>query len=202
MLELLIARHGDTAWNAGDVFRGRVPIPLSETGKNQARRLGDFLSKKKIEAIYCSPLERAVQTAEAVAKKQNLTALPMNEFTDLDFGEWEGLPVQEVKTRYKDIYENWVRSPDVTQVPGGESLNDASIRVKKGLESVISRHKEGCTAVVTHRVITKILVCSLLGLDNSHFWNVDIDTCGLTTFHYTGKIFILKHHNDISFLSD
>jgi len=70
------------------------------------------------------------------------------------------------------------------------------------VDKITAANKEGIVAIITHRVITKVLECALLGLDNSHFWNIDQDTCGVTTFIYTGKTFILKHHNDISFLNN
>jgi phosphoserine phosphatase len=200
MLELIIIRHGETAWNTGDIFRGRVPIPLSEKGINQAGLLADYLGKKKIDAVYCSPLNRAVQTAQSVARKQNLTAQPMTNLNDLDFGEWEGLSIQEVKTRYKEIYDLWIKRPDVAQVPKGETLESARKRVMSALAEIMAAHKEGIVAIVTHRVMTKVLECAILGLDDSHFWNIDQDTCGVTTFIHNGHFFVLKHHNDISFL--
>jgi phosphoserine phosphatase len=202
MLELIIIRHGETAWNTGDVFRGRVQIPLSENGLKQADLLGEYLGRKKINAVYCSPLERAVQTAQSLAKKQNLDVQPLEELNDLDFGEWEGLPVKEVKVRYKDTYDFWLKRPDIAVVPGGETLENARKRVMNALDNILAIHKEGAIAIVTHRVITKVLECALLGLDNSHFWNIDQDTCGVTTFLYYGeKFFVLKHHNDVSFIT-
>ena len=68
MLEILIIRHGETAWNTADIFRGRVQIGLSEEGLKQAEKLAEYLSQKKIKAVYCSPIQRALQTAEAVAR--------------------------------------------------------------------------------------------------------------------------------------
>ncbi len=200
MLEIIIIRHGETAWNTSDIFRGRVPVELSELGFQQAEKLASYLSRKKIKAVYCSPLQRALQTAEAVARRQQVTAQPVEDLTDLDFGQWEGVSVQEVKTKYAETYRLWLERPDLAQVPGGESLQQARKRSLKALDKIIADNKEGVVAIITHRVITKVLECALLGLDESHFWNIDQDTCGVTTFIYTGKIFILKHHNDISFL--
>jgi broad specificity phosphatase PhoE len=200
MLELLIIRHGETAWNAGEVFRGRVQIPLSEKGIKQAELLGQYLSEKKINAIYCSPLERAVKTALPIAKKQNLEVKALDGLNDLDFGEWEGLSVPEVKIRYKEAYEYWLKRPDVAPIPGGETIETARKRVMKALDEIMTAHKEGTLVIVTHRVIAKILECALLGLDNSHFWYIDQDTCGVTTFLHNGYFFVLKHHNDVSFL--
>src|SRR5271157_1175452 len=69
MLEILIIRHGETAWNTADIFRGRVPIGLSEDGYKQAEKLAEYLRQKKITAVFCSPLKRAIETAELVAQQ-------------------------------------------------------------------------------------------------------------------------------------
>jgi broad specificity phosphatase PhoE len=200
MIEILIVRHGETAWNTADIFRGRVNIGLSENGLRQAGLLADYLSRQKINAVYSSPLPRAIQTAEAVASRQHLNAQTMHELTDLDFGKWEGVPRQEVKLKYSTIYDQWLERPDLAKIPEGESLADARKRALNALEKIMTRNQEGTVAIVTHRVITKVLICALLGLDDSHFWNVEQDTCGVTTFIHNGRCFILAHHNDICFL--
>lgn len=198
----MIVRHGETAWNKADIFRGRVQIGLSEDGLKQADKLAEYLSKKKINAVYCSPLQRALQTAQSVAGRQQLPAFPVEGLTDLDFGKWEGVPRQEVKTKYPEIFQLWLERPDLAIIPEGESLQEARGRSMNSLNKIIAENKDGTVAVVTHRVITKVLECALLGLDDSHFWNIEQDTCGVTTFLYTGKIFILKYHNDVSFLKN
>ena len=202
MNELLIIRHGKTSWNTADIFRGRISIGLSEKGLNQVELLSEYLSSKKIQAIYSSPLQRALQTAEAVARLHQLNVQAVPGLNDLDFGEWEGKSVQEVKNTYQDIFSLWLERPDLTKIPGGESLEDARKRVLKALDGIMDQNKEGIVVIVTHRVITKVLACALLGLDNSHFWNIDQDTCGVTTFIHNGRYFILKHHNDVSFLKN
>ena len=105
MLEILLIRHGETAWNTADIFRGRVPIGLSEDGLKQAEKLAQYLNQKKINAVFCSPLKRALETAESVARLHQLSAQPVEGLTDLDFGKWEGQSLEMVKTQYKEIYE-------------------------------------------------------------------------------------------------
>jgi broad specificity phosphatase PhoE len=107
-----------------------------------------------------------------------------------------------VKTQYKEIYELWRERPDLAKIPDGESLQEARQRSLKALNKIIADCKQGTIVIVTHRVITKLLECALLGLDDSHFWNIEQDTCGVTTFLYNGRIFVLKYHNDISFLKN
>jgi phosphoserine phosphatase len=200
VLELIIVRHGETAWNAEDRFRGRVNIELSEKGLRQVELLAEYLSSKKIDAIYCSPLRRAVQTAESIGRRQNLIPQPTEKLTDLDFGDWEGVSRQEVKTRYKELYERWLERPDLAQVPGGESLEDARKRSVSAVDEIMAKHTSGSVAIITHRAVTKVLICALLGLDDSHFWNIEHDTCGVTTFVYNGRCMMLTHHNDTSFM--
>jgi probable phosphoglycerate mutase len=81
----------------------------------------------------------------------------------------------------------------------GESLDDVRERAISLVNQVTTRYR-GTVALVSHRVIHKVVICILLGLDNSHFWNIKLDTCGITTFIYEDKRFILEKHNDTSFL--
>ena len=200
MLEILLIRHGETAWNTADIFRGRISIGLSEDGLKQAEKLAEYLRQKKINSVFCSPLKRAIETAEPLARLHELSALPVEGLTDLDFGKWEGQSIENVKTQYKEIYELWRERPDLAKIPDGESLQEARQRSLNALNKIIADCKQGIVVIVTHRVITKLLECALLGLDDSHFWNIEQDTCGVTTFLYNGRIFVLKYHNDVSFL--
>ena len=81
----------------------------------------------------------------------------------------------------------------------GESLDDVRKRATAVIDEVITKH-EGTVVLVSHRVVNKVLICTLLGLDNSHFWNIKQDTCGSTSFTYEKGKFILTKHNDTSYL--
>jgi phosphoserine phosphatase len=200
MLKLLLIRHGETAWNTAEIFRGRVNVGLSEVGLKQAAQLAEYLRSNPLQAIYCSPLPRGAQTAGKIAELQGLEAQPWEEFNDQSFGEWEGVPRQDVQNRYPEIFDQWLVRPDLARIPGGESLDEASQRAMKGVSQILARHESGTVAIVTHRVITKVLTCALLGLDNSHFWNVEMDTASITTFVHNGQFFVLTRLNDTSFM--
>ena len=199
MTEIIIARHGQTEWNVGEVFRGRIDIGLDETGLKQAELLAEYLSNKKIEAIYSSPLKRALETAEAIASYHNLEVEIASGLIDFDFGKWQGLFLQEVKDKFPELYAEWVMSPHLVKIPGGESLDAVTERAMSVLEEVIDRY-EGTVVLVAHRVVNKVLICALLGLNNSHFWNIKQDTCGISTFAYENGQFILTEHNNTSYL--
>ena len=199
MTEIILARHGETEWNVKEVFRGRVDIELNETGIKQAQLLAEYLSSTKIQAIYSSPLKRASKTAETIAGYHKLDVEIAPGLIDFDYGKWQGLPHQEVKDKYKELYAEWINSPNRVKIPAGESLNDVRKRAMSVVDDVIAKY-EGTVVLVAHRVVNKVLICALLGLDNSHFWNIRQDTGGITTFSYENERFILTKHNDTSYL--
>jgi len=199
MTEIVVARHGETEWNVAEIFRGRIDIELNETGIRQAQLLAEYLSGASIEAVYSSPLKRALKTAEVIASHHRLDIKIAPGLIDLDYGKWQGLSHQEVKAQYKELYAEWTSRPDQVTIPEGESLNDVRERAAGVVDEVIAEY-EGTVILVSHRVVNKVLICALLELDNSHFWNIRQDTCGITTFTYENKQFILTEHNNTSYL--
>ncbi|OGO43074.1 MAG: hypothetical protein A2Z05_03965 [Chloroflexi bacterium RBG_16_60_22] len=201
MLEIIIARHGETDWNASETFRGRADVALNETGERQAARLGEYLAGEKIDFIYSSPLQRAVKTAQAIAAPQNLEVNVVSNLVDIDYGEWQGMSRREVEEKYPEPYRDWLDLPEQVRIPGGESLEDVRSRVWPFVEDAVMLCGEGRLVLVAHRVVNKVLICALLGLDNSHFWNVRQDTGALTRFSLEGGRLVLTSHNDTSYLT-
>lgn len=201
MTEILLVRHGETEWNAGEIFRGRADISLNEKGIVQAKLLGEYLNKIRPEAVYSSPLQRAVHTAKRIAKPHLIDVRTEPGLIDLDYGEWQGMALDEVKKIYENLYIKWKESPENVKFPGGEDLDEVKNRAIAVVNKIIKKHK-GLVVLVSHRVVNKVLICSLLGLDNSHFWNIRQDTCGISSFSYENRQFVLVKHNDTSFLGD
>jgi len=199
MTELILARHGETQWNVEEVFRGRIDVKLNENGIKQAELLAEYLSNLKIDDIYSSPLKRALKTAEVIAGHHGLEVKIAPGLIDLDYGKWQGLPHQEVKDKYKELYREWISQPDQIRIPDGESLNDVRERAIYVVNDAVAKH-EGNVVLVSHRVVNKVLICALLGLDNSYFWNIRQDTGGITSFTYENERFILTEHNNTSYL--
>ena len=200
MLEIILARHGETDWNVAEVFRGRIDVALNETGIKQAELLGEYLSDAEIGAVYSSPLKRALKTAETIAGYHSLEVNVVHGLIDFDFGEWQGLSHQAVRDSYQGLYAEWINHPETVRMPSGESLDDVRERATAVVDDVVERYHEGGVVLVSHRVVNKVLICALLGLDNSHFWGIKLDTCGITGFNYEGGRFILTRHNDTSYL--
>jgi broad specificity phosphatase PhoE len=199
MTELILVRHGQTAWNAERIFRGRADVPLDSAGVQQAELLGRYLTNWTLEAIYSSPLRRALDTATIIGRSQRMGIQIAEGLIDFDYGKWQSLPEQEVNRLYPDLLNEWHNNPHNVRTPGGESLQDVTRRAATLVDDVLSEH-QGSLVLVSHRVVLKVLICYLLGLDNSHFWNISQDVCGITIFNYTDGRFVLTRHNDTSHL--
>jgi broad specificity phosphatase PhoE len=201
MAELILARHGETAWNVEKIYRGRSDVALDEVGVKQAELLGKYLSNYGFEVIYSSPLKRALDTANVIARYQKIDVQIAEGLVDIDYGEWQCLPEREVERLYPALLNEWRNNPHKVRMPGGESLEDVRERAIEVTNDVLSNY-HGSVVLVSHRVVNKVLICSLLGLDNSYFWNIKQDVGGITVFNYANGRFVLTKHNDTSHLTE
>jgi broad specificity phosphatase PhoE len=195
MLEIILARHGETDWNAERVFRGRADIPLNDTGVRQAELLGEYLSRETIDIVYSSPLQRALKTASSVAAPHGLDVNVVTNLYDIDCGEWQGLSVEKVEAGFPGLYQDWLDTPEQVRLPGGETLEDVRARVMPFIQDVVIRCGEGRVVLVSHRLVFKVVICALLGLSNSSVWCFQLDTGGISRFVYDGGRVVLTAHN-------
>ncbi|MCX8117394.1 MAG: histidine phosphatase family protein [Desulfobacterota bacterium] len=193
---IYLVRHGQTAWNREEIFRGRTDVPLDETGLKQAELAGQYLSQRKVDAIYSSPLQRAIQTAEKIARFHGLEVHPLKGLIDMSFGSWEGHAHQEIKETDPETYRRWREEPHLARLPGGETLDQVRERAMAALEEVIQRHPGESLVLVSHRVVNKVLLCGILGIDNSHFWQIAQDTTAINLIQYHQGRYVLALMNE------
>lgn len=184
-MRLFLVRHGETVWNKEEVFRGMADIPLNENGCRQARQTAAALSSLDLKAVYSSPLSRAVATAEEIAAPHGLEVIREDGFLDLNYGTWQGCSHQEIKENYPDLYELWLKAPHKVRFQEGEALADVRTRSLAALERMLCRYKGENVVVASHRVVCKVLLCALLGLDDSHFWRLKQDTCAINIVEHS-----------------
>jgi len=201
MAELILVRHGETVWNVEKIYRGRKDVNLDEVGTKQAQLLGKYLTNWELEAIYSSPLKRALDTANIIARYHKIAVQVTQGLIDFDYGEWQSLSQEEVKKLYPTLHNEWHHNPHKVRMPRGESLEDVRERAFGVVNDALSKY-QGCVVLVSHRVVNKVLICFLLGLDNSHFWNIKQDVGGITIFNYVDERFVLTRHNDTSYLKE
>ena len=196
MTSIYLVRHGQTAWNKEEIFRGRTDIPLDETGLKQAELVGQYFKGMEIHGIYSSSLSRAWETAQKIAQFHDLKVQPLQGIIDMSFGNWEGRPHQEIRESDSKTYRQWVETPHLVRLPGGESLDDVRVRAMAAMEEVIRNHPGKTLVLVSHRVICKVLICAILGLDNSHFWQITQDTTAINLIQHRNGKYILSLMNE------
>ena len=200
MTFIYLVRHGQTAWNKEEIFRGRTDVPLDETGLKQAALAGEYFKGMEIHEIYSSPLARAWMTAEKIAQCHSLKVQPLEGIIDMSFGNWEGHPHEEIKKMDSRRYRQWREEPHRVSLPGGESLEEVRVRSMAALGKVIQSNPEKTLVLVSHRVVNKVLICGILGIDNSHFWQIGQDTTAINLIQYRNGKYILSILNEICHL--
>ncbi len=198
MGDIYLIRHGETEWNAGGIFRGRADIPLNDRGKEQADMVSGGLSGIKFSAFYTSSLIRAKETAERIAAPHKISPLVEDGLIDIDYGDWEGLSEDEVKEKEPILHTRWHKSPDNVVFPNGEGLSDVRERAFGAVVRLSKLHAGETIGIVSHRVPNKTILLSILGVDNSKFWDIEQDTACVNLVRQRGGRFIISKINDTS----
>lgn len=159
---ILLVRHGETDWNRERRFQGHADTPLNETGRSQARALADLLSGHRFHAVYTSPLRRASETASIVSARFALEARELEALREIDVGDWQGLTVEEVHTRFPQRLDRAWRSG----WPNGETHADLAARVLPALLELARAHRGERVLGVTHAGPIRAALAAATGLSH------------------------------------
>ena len=194
---IILVRHGQTAWNKIERFRGRADVPLDEVGLTQAEATGRRIAAQwPLGAVYSSPISRARHTAQAVAKHFDLPVQVHEGLTDIDFGQWQGLSPDEVRARWPEQLDAWYHTPQRLHIPGGESLDIMRTRGMAAVDELTARHDGQTIALVGHTVINRVILLGVLGLGTERFWRIGQDTCAINVIEAQDGDFTLVSLND------
>jgi len=171
-MKILLARHGETAWNAEGRYQGQEDIPLSDVGEAQARALGERLRHVHIDKAVASPLKRALRTAELALGDDRLARLTTDAgLMEIAHGTWEGLLAAEIRERDPDRLHAWRHAPHEVLMPEGESLQHVFDRAWPALARAAKGLGEHDTLlVVAHDAVNRVLLCKVLGLPLARLW--------------------------------
>lgn len=170
MTRLLLARHGETAWNASRRYQGQMDVPLHETGRNQADALANRLSGESIGAIYASDLQRAWETATAVAAFHDLPVQADPRLREIAFGDWEGLTSEQIRERDPESLKAWYDDPLHASPPGGETLDQVARRAGAALAEMTANNPGKTVLTVAHGGILRVLLCLALEISPAAGW--------------------------------
>ncbi len=201
-MKLILVRHGDVNTSNEEIFHGQSDVPLTPLGEKQAQRTAKKLSSTPVHKIYSSPLQRAYNTARAIAEPHGLDVEILNELNDIHYGAWQGLTLAEVKVRYEPLYNIWARHPEKMKFPDGESVEDVAVRAQTAANKIFVQHPDETVALVAHRIITKSLALLLIGQNLSSLWSIRHDPCSITSLDKTPYGFVLTLHNDTCHLKN
>jgi len=162
---LYLIRHGETEWNRGGRYQGWTDIELSEQGQWQAKLLAKRFEYMPLDAIYVSPLKRAIATAEPIAKQKGLPLIVDEHFKEINFGEWEGHTVGELTVEYGKQYTDFFDNPFGHPMPGEGSFHKVAERSIAGFHEIMKKHKGQRVAIVSHGGLLRVFMIELLGLD-------------------------------------
>lgn len=186
MTLLYLVRHGETEWNRERRIQGRSDIPLNEVGRAQALATARALSSRKWDAVATSPLARASETADIIARELGLPApAPIDELTERNYGEAEGFTYAELDRKY----------PGPVEVPGRETRADVLARVLPALTGLARESPGGNILVVSHGGVIRS-VLTALGPEPGDHHSEPITNGSVHSFRYENGDFRLVQFDD------
>jgi len=198
---IILVRHGETEWNREERFRGRVDVPLNETGPAQAWATGERIAATwQVSAVYASPLSRTVKTAKAIAGYFGLPVQAVPDLVDIDYGLWQGLTPEYVEARWPAMLNLWHNDPHLMHFPAGEKLSEVQTRGFSFVKSLIKLYPDQTVVLVGHTVINRAILLEVLGWGLHRFWKLGQDPCAINVFETDGQDFALVSLNDTEHL--
>ena len=179
---LVLVRHGETDWNRQRRFQGQINIPLNDSGRSQAEATGIFLADIRFDRAFSSAMTRSKQTAEIILKSQPGVKLTlMQELIEINHGLWEGRLEHEVAENWPDLLLAWKTTPEHTQMPRGETIQDLWKRSVSCWREIVNSLSSSETAlVVAHDAVNKTILCELFGLSPADIWVIKQGNGGIT----------------------
>jgi broad specificity phosphatase PhoE len=187
---MYLIRHGATEANLAQPARlqgRRHNPPLARLGIRQAELTRDFLAVRPLDHCFCSPLLRAVQTASIIAAPHGLSPQPLDELTECDVGNWEGMDWQAIRYLDAEGYRQFMENPANFGYPGGESFGDVFQRVSRCLNGLLIKFAGQSIMVVAHHVVNRTYLANLLGMSPEQARQVTLDNCGISVVTRTGE---------------
>jgi broad specificity phosphatase PhoE len=173
-MRVLLARHGETPWNAEGRYQGQIDIPLSPVGERQAALLSERLADVGITRAVASPLSRARRTAEVALGEARAAMLGLDaELMEIAHGTWEGKLASEIRAEDGERLTAWREAPETVLMPGpgGESLPMVLERAWRGFARACEGLGDDDTLLlVAHDAVNRVLLCRLLGIPLSKVW--------------------------------
>jgi broad specificity phosphatase PhoE len=204
MKRLVLIRHPEIAGAEQLKYFGNTDVALSEQGQKQAECLADFLSRRRVKAVYCSNLQRARYPAQLVAERFNLSINIVSGLRELNFGRWEGKTFQEMLEDDEQLCRAWFNMEPGYRLPGGESLGEFYQRIMQEYNNILAdgvHTQDGeLIVILTHGGVIKFILADLLGLQWGKVNCIKQDFGALNLIEYQNGHGVLRLMNDTCYL--
>ena len=203
MTTILLIRHGENEYVAKGRLAGRLPgVHLNENGEKQAQALAEALGNAPIKAVYASPLERTIETAQPIADALGMEIISEPGLLEVDFGDWQDKTLKQLRRR--KLWKTVQNSPSLARFPKGESFANAQHRIVETIESLSKKHNsEDIIVCVSHSDIIKLAAAYYLGLPMDLFQRLVIAPASTTTLHIGegwARVVNINHKIKLDFL--
>jgi probable phosphoglycerate mutase len=188
MVQIVLIRPGATDYDQQGRIQGDLDVPLCDEGAHEVLRVSEELKDQGLEIIYSSDCERAVQTAEAIAKALGIKVKTLDNMQNLDHGLWQGMLVEEVKRKQPKVYRQWQEQPGSVCPPEGEMLSEAQERVRAALGRLLRKHKQGKVGLVVPEPLASVVRSYLAQAEVGDLWRAG-------TEHGTWEIINVEPHS-------
>ncbi len=196
MTKIFLVRHGMNDF-IGKRIAGRMPgVHLNAEGQTQAKRLVPRLADENIHKIFSSPLERCRETAAPFAEHSNLNVEILPSVVEIDYGQWTGRPVDELKAEPE--WERWVSHRSITRVPGGETMLEIQTRMIGEIERLHKSHPNQNLTLFSHGDPIRTVICYFLGIPLDFFLRVEISPASVSLLCLDERWIQVSYVNDLS----
>ena len=192
MKTIIMVRHGQSETNVRKVFTGQIDAPLTDLGREQARRMAAYLDQYKVDKIYASSLSRAVETAEAIPQRQNCAIEKQDELMEINSGLWQGLTFEEIAEKYPQTYAAWRSDIGNAAPDGGETCKGFYDRVTAFFMRVLEEPEE-TVCLVCHatpiRMIESYIEADSVKVAQEIGW---VPNASVTVYEYDGAFHVVE----------
>jgi broad specificity phosphatase PhoE len=170
MVQILLIRPGATDFDLQGRVQGTLEIPLSEQGRQGVETLLPEVLAHRPTALYASPSQAAIETAEQFAAALGLKAKTVDKLRNLNQGLWQGMLIDDIRTKQPTVYRQWQDQPENLRPPEGEMLSEASERIEAVLNKLLRKHRYGTIAIVVPEPLATIMQCLIQGTEHGDLW--------------------------------
>lgn len=197
MTNVILVRHAQTSWNqARRIQGGDNDVVLDETGEQQCRCLAERLKKEKIDAVYSSPLTRAMATARWIAHEHNVDVIEEPAFREINCGALEGMEIADIGSRLQRLVNGGNEDELLFKSCGGESCGELRERAWGAILDKVAKHPDGTLVVVSHYFVIASILCAVLGIPATQLGRFRLGVTSISTVSFDAYGPFLTLYND------